>query len=466
MESTNLNWKKIIAFSLPMTLIGVADLLLIGIDFFWIYFFIGEPEAISALRVSSSIILLIEACLTGVISALLVYISQHLGAEDLDEVKRGIKGSFSFSINAGLVITFVGLLLLPLFIFIFGVATETSQFVKDYLSIFLLGYIVISLNNLLLLLPRYFQKLTLVYKGLTITLVSNLLITPLFMFAFKKLEMNLIIGAAIGTVIANLICSIYMIWQLFLKDYLKIGLSKSDLSLKVDFQLLRKNYKYIGSQIFNGLTYNASMFFYILILSYYPEDAFNVYAVATYIFVFFGIFSQNFAASIIPMVSQYIGAGQIDAVKDLVKKMVQILLVYGSFVAIIILMSREHLALLLSTNEHLTPLFSKFFAYYSIPWVLNTIAIIFIFVVAASGDAKGGIILTVLNMYVTVLVCLSFVPKLFENQSNGVIFTLSLIQVLTFITSLGYYLFGKWSKASLVKHTVSNEEKFSVESNS
>ncbi|MDP5272682.1 MATE family efflux transporter [Chengkuizengella axinellae] len=461
---TNLNWKKIISFSLPMTLIGIADLLLIGIDFFWIYYFIGEPEALSALRVSSSIILLIEAVLVGVISALLVYISQHNGAGHIDKVMRGVKGTFSFSIYAGIMTTFIGLLLLPVFIMMFGVSQKVSIFVGDYLSVYLVGYIAISLNNLLLLLPRYFQKLNLVYKGLSLTLLTNLIITPIFMLVFTRFGMNAISGAATGTVVANLVCSIYMIWQLFLKDHLQIGLSKKQLSLKVDFQLLKQNISYIGSQIFNGLTYNVSMFLYILILSYYPEDAFNVYAVASYIFVFFGVFAQNFAASIIPMVSEYIGSKQINAVKDLVKKMVLILLGYCSIVALIVLLSKNQISMALSTNDMLTPLFANFFTFYTIPWIMNTIAIVFIFVVAGAGDSKGGVILTITNMYVIVLVCLLFVPQLFQDKTNGVFITLALIEIFTFVSSFAYYLYGRWTKATLVKENeVHREEGLSVE---
>ncbi|NDI36713.1 MATE family efflux transporter [Chengkuizengella sediminis] len=464
METANLNWKKIISFSLPMTLIGVADLLLIGIDFFWIYYFIGEPEALSALRVSSSIVLLIEAVLVGVISALLVYISQHNGAGHIEKVMRGVKGSFSFSIHAGLITTLIGLLLLPLLILMFGVSQKISIYVEGYLSVYLVGYIAISLNNLLLLLPRYFQKLNLVYKGLGLTLLTNLIITPIFMLVFIQFGMSAISGAATGTIVANLLCSIYMIWQLFMKDHLQIGLSKKQISFKIDFQLLKQNITYIGSQIFSGLTYNVSMFLYILILSYYPEDAFNVYAVASYIFVFLGVFAQNFAASIIPMVSEYIGSKQIEAVKDLVKKMVMILLGYGSIAAAIVLLSKNLLAKALSTNDYFIPLYSNFFTYYTIPWVLNTIAIVFIFVVAGAGDSKGGIILTVTNMYVVVLVCLLFVPQLFKDQTNGVFITLALIEVLTFVSSFAYYLYGRWTKATLVKeNVVQQEEGLSVE---
>lgn len=449
---TTFNWKKILKFSLPVTLIGVYDLVLIWIDFFWIYFMIGEADALSAVRVSASFVILVEAVLVAVVSSLLVYISQHRGAGKMDQVKRGIKGSFSFAIYGGLIVTALGLLLLPLLVKLFGVNEATIGYVRNYFGIYLLGYAFMSLNNLLLLLPRYFQKLKLIYQGLTIAAVVNVVATPAFMLLFQKLELPLISGAALGTILANIFCSIYVFWRLFLKDYLSIGLSKLDISWRPDIKLLVENKGYITSQVFTGLTFNLSMFLYILILSYYPSNAFNVYAVGSYVFAFFGILAQNFSASLIPMVSKHVGAKEFAEIRDLVKKMVTVLLCYGGSIAVILMVSHSFIANALAVESSLVPLFSEFILLYSIPWALNMISLVFIFVVAASGDSKGSMTLTIVNMYVIVIVCMVSIPHLFQNLTTGVFFTMGLIQVLTFVFSGSYYLLGRWAKASLVKN--------------
>lgn len=448
---TNLSWKKILKFSLPVTLIGIFDLVLIWIDFFWIYIMIGQADALAAVRVSASFVTLVEAVLVAVVSSLLVYISQHVGANKLAEAKRGIQGVFSFVIYGGLLVTLLGLLILPVLVKLFGVNEETLRFVREYFGVYLLGYVFMSLNNLLLLLPRYFQKLKLIYQGLTIAAVVNVVATPAFMLLFQKLEYSLISGAAMGTILANLCCALYVFWHLFIKDYLRIGISWIDLSWKLDYRLLLENKGYITSQVFTGLTFNLSMFLYILILSYYPSNAFNVYAVGSYIFAFFGILAQNFSASLIPMVSRHVGAKEYDTVRDLVKKMGTVLLCYGGSIGIILMASHSFLAKTLAVESSLAPVFSQFILLYSIPWALNIVSMVFIFVVAASGDSKGSMTLTIVNMYVIVLVCLLSVPHLFQNVTTGVFFTIGLIQVLTFVISFLYYLLGRWTKASLVK---------------
>lgn len=445
------NWKEIIKFSLPMTFIGIADILIILIDFIWVYIFTGKPETFGALRISSSIIILVEAVLTAIVGAIMVYVSQHFGAKDLTETRKGIINCFSFSIYGGLIVSVVGLTFMPLLELLFGVDEVTSTYVNNYLSYLFIGYVLISLNNMLLVLPRYFGEIKLIYKGLGIIIALNSSITPLLMVIFGKNDTNIISCAAIGTIIANLICFIYLFYKVFINDYLNIGLSVKNISFKVDTRLFYDNKAYISTEIFNGLSYNTSMFLYILILSYYPKEAFNVYAIGTYLYAIFGIFAQNFAASLIPMVSQRVGQGKYKEIKDLVKKMCTILFVYGIIIAIPVMLGSNLLADFISHDEQMTHLFSSFFMIYTIPWVLNLVAIVFVFVVAAAGDAKGGSILIVVNMYVIVITCLLIFPHLFSNLTLGVFFALGLIEILTFLFSWYYYLTGKWTKVSLIQ---------------
>lgn len=140
------------------------------------------------------------------------------------------------------------------------------------------------------------------------------------MLLFDYYQMSMMSGAAAGTVLANVISTLYLLYKIFYQDFLKIGLSKVMMSFKPTFQIIKENKKFVGSQIFNSFTFNLSMFLYIIILSYYPDEAFNVYAVGMYAFMVFGVFAQNFAASLIPIVSGFIGKEDIASIKATVKR--------------------------------------------------------------------------------------------------------------------------------------------------
>lgn len=451
------SWKQILKFSIPVSLIGVADLLLIATDLFWVGLFTNDTEALTGIRLTSTVIVLIETVLIGVLTCLLIYVTQHFGAGNNKQSLRGIAGSFSFVIYAGIAISIVGFLIHPFISGIFGINDSTAKYLNDYLVVYFIGYIFLSLNNFLLLLPRYFQKVKIIFMGLGIAIVSNIILTPIIMYVFGQYNLSFLSAAAFGTIIANILCALFLIRKIFFKDYLELGLSREQLSFKLDGALLKENGAFIGSQIFTGLTFNVSMFIYMFILSFYPDDVLNTYSIATYVFVFFTVFSQNFATSLIPIVAQQIGQGKVKDIQILVKNMVTVLTVYGAIIAGVIVLARNTIAKGMATDPSLVPLFSDFFLYYSFPWVLNIISFIFIFVVSGAGDYKGGMYLTVSNMYIIVVALLLLLPKMFTDVTIGVFITLSIINVFTFANTLAYYKLGKWKKTSLVEEKSDSE---------
>ncbi|WP_223068533.1 MATE family efflux transporter [Paenibacillus caui] len=458
-NKVNTSFSKILKFSLPVALIGIFDLILIWIDFIWINVLNGDSDAIAAVRISGSLVLLIESVSTAVISSLLIYVSQNLGANKMDEARKAVKCVFSFTLYAGLILTALGQILLPFLVKIYGVNSSTTAYLQNYLTAFLWGYVFISLNNLLLVIPRYFQKLKVIYQGLVLTAVINIIATPLLILYFERRGLPFIYGAALGTVLANVCCSVFMLWKIFCKDYLAMGLSRLHMTWRLEYGLLLEKKGFIASQIFNGLTYNVSAFIYMLILSYYPSEAFNAYSIASYTFILFGILAQNFAGSLIPVVAAYIGGQQYKEIQDFVKKIFLILFGYGFGIAAIIMLGRNWISPALATEPSQVARIAEYLLFNSIPWALNLLSFIFIFVAAGSGDSKGSFRLTIINMYALVILGLLIIPHLFGNRTTGVFAAIGIVQAGAFVSSSLYYLSGRWKKASLVKQ----QEKVSLE---
>ena len=447
----NQSWKKIIQFSLPMTFIGLADIILIYMSLFWAGIFINDVEALAAIRVSGSVVMIIEVVLLAVAGALLIFISQSVGAKNLKQAKKGITQANTLTLFAGIGITVLGFLLYPYLIRIFDVTASTAGYMEDYLLVFFLGYIPVALNNLLLALPRYFQNLKLVYRGLAVLLISNAISTPSFMYLFDQLGLSLIGGAALGVICANLICSVFMMFKLFVKDALEVGLSGKSLLPVMDFQIVREQKMFIFSQVANNITFNLSSFLYIIILSYYPADVLNVYTIGVYMFAALGLFFQNFIGSIIPIVAQYKGANEIENINDIVWQMFKIVAISGGGIALAFILFRNQIASWISVSEELTSTYAEFLLIYSIPWLFNLLSMIFVLTISGSGDAKGGLYLIISNMYVLSIVPLLIIPRLFDDVIQGVFITLAIINLFTFVNSLGYYLLGKWRKASFIQ---------------
>ncbi len=444
----NNTWKTLIKYSLPLTLIGVINIFITLVDFLWVYIFVKDIQAFSALRVATSIILIMESI--AVWSSLMVYINQQYGAGKIEHTRQGIYTAIHLCLYSGILVTLFGIFLAPFIITLFGVNQLIQSLTWEYILYIFIGYIFISFKDFLLLLPRYFGYVKMVRNAMILLFFGNLLITPVVMLIFQMIDLSLIAGAAVGTVFANIICLGYLIYKLFIKDEMKMELSLKGCIRSFQYKIIKINFNYMMSQLFTSITFNVSLFLYMLILSYYPGDVFSVYAVSSYAFVVFNVFAQNFSGSLIPIVSQNVGAKNFELISNIAKQVLKVLLVYGLICIGIVFAGKEIMIRWLIADPHMGLLVSQYINLNAFPWILNTMAFVFILVVSGSGDSKGSMTLTVLNMYVVVILTLLFVPKLFNDISFGVFFSLGLIQVLTFIISGIYYISKRWQKNALI----------------
>lgn len=441
----NHSWKKIVKYSFPFTIIGVVEILIVMIDLMWSKIFIDDVQAISAIRIVFSYLLLVEGIGVGFTSALVIYMSQKFHEAQYSKSVNAFNTLFNSNIIIGIVMSILGIICLPLIGKVFQVNDEILSYAQQYVIPMLIGFIILSLANFLILLPRYFNKLKLIYLGLTILIISNIVISPLVVMFFKKLEFNELNAIAWGTVISNFIMLSYLFYMIIYKDRLSLFTTQDRFQFKINFKLIKENGSFIFSQIFNGFTFNFSAFLYLVILSMYPDTAFNVYAMASYIFMIVGIFAQNFSASIIPLVPEYKAKNEISNLKVLIRKMITVLLVYTGIasILIVVIVNVADKQLFSGLDMHY---FKVFINLYVVPWMLGTIAMIFILVNAGSGDPKGSMYLIISNMYIIVIFTLIFMPKMFEDQIIGVFVSLSVIQILTFINSLSFYKTNRWTK--------------------
>src|SRR5699024_5774854 len=400
-------WNKIVKYYLPFTIIRVVEILIVMIDRIWSKIFIDDVQAISAIRIVFSYLLLVEGIGVGFTSALVIYMSQKFHEAQYSKSVNAFNTLFNSNIIIGIVMSILGIICLPLIGKVFQVNDEILSYAQQYVIPMLIGFIILSLANFLILLPRYFNKLKLIYLGLTILIISNIVISPLVVMFFKKLEFNELNAIAWGTVISNFIMLSYLFYMIIYKDRLSLFTTQDRFQFKINFKLIKENGSFIFSQIFNGFTFNFSAFLYLVILSMYPDTAFNVYAMASYIFMIVGIFAQNFSASIIPLVPEYKAKNEISNLKVLIRKMITVLLVYTGIasILIVVIVNVADKQLFSGLDMHY---FKVFINLYVVPWMLGTIAMIFILVNAGSGDPKGSMYLIISNMYIIVIFTLIF----------------------------------------------------------
>ena len=204
-------WKKMLFYSIPLILGNLFQQLYNTVDSIIVGNYIGS-EALAAVGSSGSIInLLISFCI-GASAGAGVVISQFFGAQDKQGVKKAVHTTLAVALVAGLVMTFVGILLVPVLLRAMGTPYEVLDQAIIYLQVYFGGIFFSVIYNMSagILNAVGNSRRSLIY--LMIAAISNIFLDLLFVVVLKMG----IVGVALATDISQLISCVCIL--LFLKN--------------------------------------------------------------------------------------------------------------------------------------------------------------------------------------------------------------------------------------------------------
>lgn len=271
------------------------------------------------------------------------FVSISLGKSKSDNANQSVGNSILLCVISSILLTVVYLVFKDPILTAFGgkVNKETFEFSKEYFFYITLGIPFYMLGQALNPIiradgnPRFAMVLTLIGA------VINIILNPIFIFAFKWRMM----GAAIATVIGQIATFVLSIWYLFHAKIIKIK--------RIDFKL---NFKIIGKTISLGLCsflaqislVAAMMAINNMIQKYGAKDEiFSLEQYSQIPMVVVGIVMKFFqiiisivigmATGCIPIVGYNMGAKEYSRVKELFTK----LLIYEAIVGAVSLLIVE-----------------------------------------------------------------------------------------------------------------------------
>ena len=196
-------WKKIVLFALPIMwgnlfqqLYNIVDSLIVGN-------FLGK-DALAAVSSSGSIIFLLVGLFSGIFIGAGVVISRYYGAKDYKNMSLAIHTSIAFALVSGIILTVVGIMLVPLLLQLMKTPESVLPNSILYFRIYFSGVMAVILYNTA---SGIFQavgdsKHPLYY--LIISSITNVVLDLLFV---AVLDMG-IAGAGYATVISQCVSAL------------------------------------------------------------------------------------------------------------------------------------------------------------------------------------------------------------------------------------------------------------------
>ena len=221
---------NIMSLAIPMTIAQLINVLYSLVDRMYIgHLAQNSTLALTGLGIAFPIIMLVTAVtnLFGMGGAPLCSIARGRG--DDERAEKIIGNSFAMLIICSCILIIIGLVMKKSLLYLFGASDETYSYANEYFSIYICGSIFVMVG---LVMNTFINA----KKGMLTILIGaiiNIILDPIFIFG---LDLG-IKGAAIATVIAQFISASWVLHFLF-SDKAIYRIKKS--CMKLDFKLIKE----------------------------------------------------------------------------------------------------------------------------------------------------------------------------------------------------------------------------------
>ena len=194
----------IIKMSLPVVMGMMVQVLYNLVDVFFIGL-LNDPKQLAAVNLSTPVIMILMAIASIIGNGGASYASRSIGENKMERANQTVTTGLVICVGLALLSTCLGLLFADPLVRALGADSSTFAHTKSYMVILMSGTVFVMLNFSMSQLLRSEGVMIPAMLGMFLSTVSNIILDPIFIFG---LDMG-IAGAAIATVLGNLIGMIY-----------------------------------------------------------------------------------------------------------------------------------------------------------------------------------------------------------------------------------------------------------------
>jgi len=326
--------KVMVKLGLPVALMQVLEVAYNLTDMFWL----GRlsSTAIAAVSATWPVVFLVVAGLSGFYQAGIALVSQYWGAGRYEDALRSGGQVILFAVASGIPASIIAYATLPLLFDLVKVPAEVRPYAVDYGRIFSLGFTVFAILNSALSIYSAAGDTWTPFKIRLVGVVLNIILDPLFIFGYLGFPRLEVAGAAIATIISDLVSGVIAL------VHLHHGVKGEKLSLrhfKPDPGLIRKLVS-IGAPLSLSSLSDAGGFTVLTgIISMMGSEALAAWGVGDRPFSIIQIIISGLLVATSTIVGQSLGAGMPSRAREAVSKSLKyILAISATGVALLILL--------------------------------------------------------------------------------------------------------------------------------
>ncbi len=427
-------WK----LAIPTIIAQLINMLYNIVDRIYIGHMPGDGDlALTGVGVCMPIILFVSAFAALISASGAPHASIYLGKKDPDSAAKTMGSCFSLQVLVSLAITAILLIWHRELLLSFGASENTIDYAADYMSVYAVGTIFVQLT---LGMNAYITAQGYARTGMLTVLIGavcNILLDPIFIFAFGMG----VRGAALATIISQGISCIWVVAFLSGK--------RSTLRLTRDSMKLRPQYFLpclalgMAPFIMQGSESVISVCFNSSLLKYGGDIAVGSMTILTSVMQFAMLPLQGLAQGAQPITSYNYGAKNSGRVKAIFRLLLISSLVYSVTLWAFIMITPRTFAGIFTPDPALLDFTEQALRIYCGALCLFGIQIACQMTFVSLGKAASSVIVAVMRKFVLLLPLIYLLPVLMENQTMAVYTAEPVADVLavTFTAVLFFFQF-------------------------
>lgn len=411
----------LMAMALPMIAAMFLNMMYNLVDSLWIGNLLGET-AYAALTNSTPIILILTSVAMGATNGVSILISQAIGAKDRKKTESLIATSFCIAVIFAILVTILLEAFLPEILKALNTPAETYDMAYSYLAIYVLGYLAVYLYLYFTAVLRSFGNSMFQAVAMLVSTILNAILDPIFIH-FIGFH-----GAAIATLLSQMICLLFMLIYLNKKKMFAFKISAFD--RKNVFLLIQKAIPSVIQQSIPAI----STTFLTALVSTYSVTAIAAYGITGKLetILFYPAMALNMVLTTI--IGQCVGGARYDRAKDYLKCALR----YGCglliILSILVVTFSKQLSGLFVKSSNVAVIVGTYFLIVGIGYVLNTVTNCHLGLMNGIGKPSKSMFLMIFY-YIVVRMPLAYLLSYFGFGLNGIWFAVLISHIIASIAA-------------------------------
>ncbi len=440
----------LITFALPMLLGNIFQQFYNMVDSFVVGRFVGT-NALAAVGVSFPVIFLLVALIMGITMGSSVLISQFFGAKDERRLAHTIGTSYIFLFVAGILMSVLGFLAVPLILNILAVPQDIYAQAKSYMSIILGGMLItFGYNGVSAMLRGVGDSKTPLYLLIAASLM-NVVLDLVFVIVFHWG----VAGAAWATLISQAF-SFIMAMVIF---------NRTESQMKFELNTLSWDKEIFGNMIRIGLPtglqqtlVSLGMMMLTRIVNEFGTATMAAYAAASRIDSFASMPAMNLGQALMTFTGQNMGAGKTERVRKGHRAAIVMNIVISLSTTLLVTLAGKWLMGLFTTDEVVIHIGSRYLLIVGLFYLVFGVMFINNGVMRGAGDVFIPMISSLLALWLVRIPSALLFTKVFGMGSEGIWWSIPAGWLVGFVFTTWYYRTGKWKTKVLVRRPPHAEE--------